>query len=182
MKLNTSTEFSLRTLRLYAPCPSLVVPLVVPFSIILTPGIGVPFSSVIFPVTVKTNDYVLGNDKLPAVSASVSKDSEGKIHISLVNIDATKSQDISLNLPAGKYATVTGRILSSAKLQDHNSFETPDKIKPAAFRTDAGTWCRRGWSARSARNPRTKAPRRTGDPECLRHGAGQRIFRRGARG
>jgi len=87
----------------------------------------------LIPVTVKTNDYVLGTDKLPAVSASVSKDAEGKIHISLVNIDAAKSQDISLNLPAGKYATVTGRILTSAKLQDHNSFETPDKIKPAVF-------------------------------------------------
>ena len=87
----------------------------------------------LIPVTVKTNDYVLGADKLPAVSASVSKDAEGKIHISLVNIDAAKSQDISLTLPAGKYATVTGRILTSSKLQDHNSFETPDKIKPAAF-------------------------------------------------
>jgi len=87
----------------------------------------------LIPVTVKTNDYVLGAEKLPAVSASVSKDVDGKTHISLVNIDAAKSQDISLNLPAGKYATVTGRILSSAKLQDHNSFETPDKIKPAVF-------------------------------------------------
>ena len=48
-------------------------------------------------------------------------------------IDATKAQDISLTLPAGNYATVTGRILTSGKLQDHNSFETPDKIKPAVF-------------------------------------------------
>jgi alpha-N-arabinofuranosidase len=84
----------------------------------------------LIPVTVKTNDYVLGAEKLPAVSASVSKDAEGKIHISLVNIDAAKSQDIAFNLPAGKYATITGRILTSAKLQDHNSSKHLIKLNP----------------------------------------------------
>jgi alpha-N-arabinofuranosidase len=29
---------------------------------------------------------------------------------------------------------VTGRILQSGALQDHNSFEQPEKIKPAEFR------------------------------------------------
>ncbi|MEQ1676916.1 MAG: alpha-L-arabinofuranosidase C-terminal domain-containing protein, partial [Chitinophagaceae bacterium] len=37
-------------------------------------------------------------------------------------------------LPAG---SVTGRILSSGKLQDHNSFEDPEKIKPALFNNAA---------------------------------------------
>jgi alpha-N-arabinofuranosidase len=60
----------------------------------------------LIPVAVKTNDYVLGNDKLPLFLHLCRKMPGGKIHISLVNIDATKSQDISLTLPAGNYATL----------------------------------------------------------------------------
>jgi alpha-L-arabinofuranosidase len=85
------------------------------------------------PLTIKSKDYVFGKEKLPAVSASASKDSTGLVHISLVNIDSKNAQDISIDLQGGNLKTVSGRILASAKLQDHNSFETPEKIKPAAF-------------------------------------------------
>jgi len=83
------------------------------------------------PVSLKSNEYVLDNQKLPAVSASASKDSTGLLHISLVNIDSKNAQDITVDLEGGNYKTIAGRILTSAKLQDHNSFEAPDKIKPA---------------------------------------------------
>jgi alpha-N-arabinofuranosidase len=86
------------------------------------------------PLTIKSNDYVLDNQKLQAVSASASKDSTGALHISLVNIDAKATQDVSINIEGGNYKTLSGRILTSAKLQDHNTFEAPDKIKPAPFK------------------------------------------------
>ncbi|AXY72517.1 alpha-N-arabinofuranosidase [Paraflavitalea soli] len=87
----------------------------------------------LLPITIKTKDYTLGNKKLPAVSCSASRDSLGVTHISLVNIDAKNGQDITLNLKGGKYAAVTGRILASGKIEDHNTFENPDKVKPATF-------------------------------------------------
>jgi alpha-N-arabinofuranosidase len=87
----------------------------------------------LIPLTIKSKDYVFGKEKLPAVSASASKDSTGLVHISLVNIDPKNTQDLSIDLQGGNLKTVTGRILASAKLQDYNSFEAPDKIKPAAF-------------------------------------------------
>ena len=86
------------------------------------------------PVYVKTNDYALGNEKLPAVSVSASKDKGGVTHISLVNIDAKKTQDISININGAQYRSVSGRIIASKKLQDHNSFNEPDKIRPADFK------------------------------------------------
>ena len=85
------------------------------------------------PLSIQCNYYILGNERLPAVSASASKDSLGLTHISLVNIDAKKAQEVSINLNGGKYSTVKGRILTSSQLQDHNTFETPDKIKPSPF-------------------------------------------------
>lgn len=85
-------------------------------------------------VNVKSDDFTLGNDKLPAVSASASVDSKGVTHISLVNIDPKKSQEISVNLTGVQAKTVQGRILTSARVTDYNSFENPDKVKPAAFK------------------------------------------------
>jgi len=86
------------------------------------------------PVDLKCNPYAFGTEKLPAVSASASRDSQGLIHISLVNIDAKNNQEISIDLRGAKVTTVTGRILASEKLQDYNSFDAPQKIKPAAFK------------------------------------------------
>ncbi len=86
------------------------------------------------PVQLTTNDYVLGTEKLPAVSVSASKNAAGVTHISLVNIDASKEQTISIDLRGTNYSSVTGRILASKKLQDYNSFTEVSKIQPADFK------------------------------------------------
>ncbi|QDK80996.1 alpha-N-arabinofuranosidase [Spirosoma sp. KCTC 42546] len=85
------------------------------------------------PVDVKSDDFVMDKEKLPAVSVSASRDKAGKVHISLVNIDPNKPQDISVDLKGLKAAGITGRILTSANVHDHNTFENLTKIKPVAF-------------------------------------------------
>jgi alpha-L-arabinofuranosidase len=85
------------------------------------------------PLTLQSSDYTMGNDKLPAVSVSASKDKAGLVHISLVNIDLDKAQDLTIDLTKYNLTSVTGRILASSRIQDHNTFEDPGKIKPAAF-------------------------------------------------
>ncbi len=86
------------------------------------------------PVKLITNDYILNGEKLPAVSVSASKDKNGITHVSLVNIDAAKSQNISININGANFTTVAGRIITSKKLQDFNSFDQPNKIMPADFK------------------------------------------------
>ena len=88
----------------------------------------------LIPLTLKTADYVLGTNKLPAVTGSASKDTAGRTHISLVNIDPKKSQKITLNVRGGTYKSVTGRVLASKNIQDHNTFKEPNKIKPETFK------------------------------------------------
>jgi alpha-N-arabinofuranosidase len=88
----------------------------------------------LIPIDLVTSDYAFGTDKLPAVSASASRDAQGVVHISLVNIDASKVQEITINLRGGKLSAVSGRILTSPKIQDYNTFEQPDKVKPTAFK------------------------------------------------
>ncbi len=86
------------------------------------------------PVTVASPDYIMGKDTIKAVSVSASKDKSGVTHISLVNIDPLKPQSIVINTSGAKYNSISGRLLTSAKLQDHNTFDVPDKIHPVDFK------------------------------------------------
>lgn len=88
----------------------------------------------LLPISIKSPLYSHNGESLPALSASASKDKNGLIHISLVNIDAKKEHKIEIDLKELGIKNVTGTILASTKLQDHNTFDNPTKIKPAVFK------------------------------------------------
>lgn len=88
----------------------------------------------LLPLEVKSGDFVVEGEKLPAISASASRDQQGRTHVSLVNIDHKKAQEITINIEGGKYKGVSGRVLASKNIQDHNTFQAPDKIKPEVFK------------------------------------------------
>ncbi len=81
----------------------------------------------------KTPDYVFGAEKLPAVSASASRNAAGKIHLSLVNLHPTESINVAAALTGVAAGTVSGRILTGPELNTRNTFEAPETIKPVAF-------------------------------------------------
>ncbi|RXK86348.1 alpha-N-arabinofuranosidase [Filimonas effusa] len=87
----------------------------------------------LLPVQFKSPEYVSGNDKLPAVNISASKDKEGKVHLTIANIDPNKAIPLQLNLAGINFKKVTGQILTSPKFTDINTFAKPDLVKPAAF-------------------------------------------------
>lgn len=89
--------------------------------------------ALMLPLMVSGNDYTFEGKKLEAISASASKDKNGVVHISLVNIDAHNDQSITIDLGDINAKSVTGRILHSDRLQDHNTFENAEKIRPASF-------------------------------------------------
>ena len=94
---------------------------------------NVHMDATFIPLNVKSEDYEFGKEKLPAISASASKDSVGKVHISMANIDMNKEQQITIDVSDYNLSTVKGRVLTSGRVQDRNTFENPNKIKPAAF-------------------------------------------------
>ena len=85
------------------------------------------------PLQFASPDYTLGNEKIPALNASASKDKNGTVHISLVNLDPNKPLTLETALPGVSFKTVTGRIVTSASVSDYNTFDKPGIIKPAAF-------------------------------------------------
>jgi len=87
----------------------------------------------LIPITLQSTDFEFNDEKIPAVSASASQDAQGRVHISLVNIDPKKANRIRVDLGELKASKVTGRILRADKLQDYNSFKVPTKIIPTAY-------------------------------------------------
>lgn len=85
------------------------------------------------PITFASPEYTVGNNKIPALNVSASQDSTGAIHISLVNLDPKNKISLSTDLGGLKWKTVTGQILTSAKLTDINTFANPDKIHNSKF-------------------------------------------------
>jgi alpha-N-arabinofuranosidase len=82
----------------------------------------------LLPVSFTSASYELNGKKMDAVNVSASKDAAGKIHITLVNIDPNKAQDIETELRGITVKKVSGKILTSAKLTDHNSFDKPETV------------------------------------------------------
>lgn len=89
--------------------------------------------AMMLPVKFTSPDYVLGDQRLPALNVSASKDSTGVVHITLVNIDPVKPVTISTTLNQVKWSTVTGQILTSSKITDINTFKNPANVKITKF-------------------------------------------------
>ncbi len=88
----------------------------------------------LIPAQVTSTEFVVNGERLQAVTASASKDKAGKIHISLTNIDNKNSQQVEILTGDLAPKQVTGRILTSAKIQDMNSFENPQYVTPKEFK------------------------------------------------
>ena len=81
------------------------------------------------------NKYELDGDSLPQASVSASRDENGKIHISLCNLDHQNTSEIEIDLRGINLgaATISGTILTADKMNAHNTFEQPENVKPVEF-------------------------------------------------
>jgi len=89
--------------------------------------------AVLLPVTVENSRTMAGTDTLPSLSVSASRNAGGVTHCSLVNIDPDNALEVQLAVTRMNVGVVKGRVLASQHIQDHNTFESPEKVKPAAF-------------------------------------------------
>ncbi|UEG51817.1 alpha-N-arabinofuranosidase [Mucilaginibacter daejeonensis] len=80
-----------------------------------------------------TPDYEMDGEKIPAVNVSASRDKAGKVHVTLVNLDARNNIEVSAELKDIVWKAVSGQVLTSAKVDDINTFTKPYTITPKAF-------------------------------------------------
>jgi alpha-N-arabinofuranosidase len=90
--------------------------------------------AVLLPITVRTPAwYAFGADSVPAVSASASRDKNGVVHVTMSNLDPTRSHAVTVDLRGTTASSAAGRILNGPAMNSFNSFENPDVVHLAPF-------------------------------------------------
>jgi alpha-N-arabinofuranosidase len=85
------------------------------------------------PITMQAGAYAFEGDTIPAVSASASKDAQGRVHVTMSNLDPNRARTVETSIRGQSVSGVTGRILTGSAMSAHNSFEQPEAVKPAPF-------------------------------------------------
>jgi alpha-N-arabinofuranosidase len=85
------------------------------------------------PVFLESDNYILENNSIPALSASASIDGDGRIHVSVCNIDPNREQKAALEFRDLSINSVKWQIITSDKMQDHNTFDNGEKVKIEPF-------------------------------------------------
>jgi alpha-N-arabinofuranosidase len=87
----------------------------------------------LLPTELQGPDYQFGQDKIPALNVSASRDQSGKLHVTLCNLDANAKVELACDLQGAKVGKISGRILTAAEITAHNTFQQGDTVKPANF-------------------------------------------------
>ena len=85
-------------------------------------------------VDAPTYEFEDGGRKIARSAVNVSASLKGsKVLLTAVNEDINRDLEFDVKLSSGQLRGVTGRRLWSANVRDHNTFETPEKLKTAVL-------------------------------------------------
>ncbi|NVK56770.1 MAG: alpha-N-arabinofuranosidase [Alteromonadaceae bacterium] len=73
--------------------------------------------------------YQYGEDSIPGISASAAKAQDGNTYISIVNTQLEGNVEVTLD----QVKQVKGQVLTSDKMDEHNTFDAPNNIQPSDY-------------------------------------------------
>ncbi|KAA9007546.1 alpha-N-arabinofuranosidase [Paenibacillus spiritus] len=88
------------------------------------------------PLDLEAGVYTLdGKTEIPAVSGTASRDREGRIHLSLCNLQHGSEAEVAIDLRGleTEGLTVRGTVLAGDAIDAHNTFDQPDRVAPKTF-------------------------------------------------
>jgi len=88
----------------------------------------------LLPISLTAGTYTFEGQSVPGVTASASRDSSGRIHITLANLDPNRARTVETELRGARVTGVTGRVLTAAAMNAYNTFERPTAVQPVEFR------------------------------------------------
>jgi alpha-N-arabinofuranosidase len=79
-------------------------------------------------------EYTLGDITLNQLHSSASKDAQGRVHITICNLDHANGAQVQFDVRGlTSISSVSGTVITADHIQAHNTFEKPDAVKPVAF-------------------------------------------------
>jgi alpha-N-arabinofuranosidase len=87
----------------------------------------------LLPLEIRCPEYSFAGASLPGVSGSASRNADGVVHVTLANLNPNQGVELALELRGLAGKTITGRVLTAATMDAHNSFDEPDRVRPEPF-------------------------------------------------
>jgi len=94
---------------------------------------AVHHDAVQIPVAVNSENYEFGGRAVPAISASASEDADGRINLTLVNVDPLRERVVTCDIRGISATTSTGKVLTAQEISSHNTFESPNSVATKKF-------------------------------------------------
>lgn len=89
--------------------------------------------AVALPVELTTVPYTQGDDSIPALSATASRDGSGTIHISIANLHPSKAQEVRFEVNGIAGRKISGSILTGDAINAFNDFGKPERVTIKTF-------------------------------------------------
>lgn len=86
------------------------------------------------PSTLNCEDYTYEGSSVPALNMSTSIDSDGKMHLSICNVHAIKTERLSCLIKGYTADAVTGKIITADQLNSYNDFDQPNQVGIQEFK------------------------------------------------
>ncbi|RCX13490.1 alpha-N-arabinofuranosidase [Anaerobacterium chartisolvens] len=97
-------------------------------------------------VELENSEYTYNGDKIPQLSVSSSLDREGKIHVSICNLNHREDSEIDIDIRGTAVQSVSGKILTAEEMNSLNTFEDGNQVEIKVFNDAAiesnGVKCR----------------------------------------
>ncbi|WP_315372352.1 alpha-L-arabinofuranosidase C-terminal domain-containing protein, partial [Paenibacillus xylanexedens] len=77
--------------------------------------------------------YTFGEETIPQLSLSASRNKDGVIHVTACNLSHTDELEVVCQLDATQAAKVTGQIMHHTDFGAFNTFEQPNRVQPVAW-------------------------------------------------
>ena len=88
----------------------------------------------LLPIKLECEEYKIGDEAIPSVSASASKDKDGKVHISLCNMNPNAAVKLDIKLDGTEKITKTsGNIITADKMNAYNDFGKSEEVTLKKF-------------------------------------------------
>jgi alpha-N-arabinofuranosidase len=85
----------------------------------------------LLPLDLRCEDYACGEHTMPGLSASASRDMAGRVHLSVCNVNPNHAAEVTCEVRGMALSGLQGRVLTADRMQAHNTFDTPEQVRPA---------------------------------------------------
>ncbi|MGC9341879.1 MAG: alpha-N-arabinofuranosidase [Bacteroidales bacterium] len=88
----------------------------------------------LLPFELQSENYFYEDEKISSLSVSASKDKEGKIHVSIVNLDPDNKRDLICDIKGANLKSVSAEIITARDMNAFNDFNSAEQVNIKEFK------------------------------------------------